>query len=271
MKLFATISLALLLGSTNIFATEIKFGSVATDTPAAMVKRVTPMVEYLAQKTGYKVSLQLSPDITSSTDSLGLNTTQIAFLTPAAYVQAHKKYGVLPLVSFLQNGKNYFNLIIVVKKNGPIKTVKDLKGKTFAFGDKKAKLQPAVVIKSGIKLEELSSYQYLNHYDNIAKAVIHGDFDAGILTDAVVDRYKKLGTELRIIYVSDPLPSHVIAINNKVTPEVAHKLQEALLSLNGKNPKEKALIAGLESSYDGFQKGDDKDYDVVRTLSDSVK
>lgn len=248
---------------------EIKFGSVALDAPTEMIKRLTPMTNYLNKKTGYNISLQVSPNMTAAIDALGRNNTQIAYLTPAAYVEAHEKYGVVPLVSFLQHGKGYFKLVIAVKKDSPFKSVKDLKGKKFAFGDKKAKLQPAIVIKSGLKLEDFATYDYLNHYDNVAKAILNGDFDAGILVESIANNYKAQG--LRIIHTSIPLPPHLIAVNSKIDPKISLKLKNALLALNAKDPADKEIIAAFEIAYDGFQKASNKDYDPVRSLTRDVK
>lgn len=244
--------------------TEITFGSVALDIPVEMVKRLTPMIDYLNKKTGYSITLQVSANMTSAIDSVGRNRTQIAYLTPAAYIEAHKKYGILPLVSFLQNGKNNCKLVIVVKKDSSIKTIADLKGKKFAFGDKMAKLQPATVHSSGLKLEDFYSYDYLYHYDHVAKAVINGEFDAGILAENLASKYKKQG--LKVIYTSVTLPAHIIAINSKLAPEIALNLKNALLALNKKNPESTAIFTAFEPTYDGFKVAKDKDYDAARAL-----
>lgn len=269
MKLFTTVCLGLFV-SFNIFAQEeFKFGSVAQDVPAEMVKRLTPIVEYLSKKTGYRVSLQVSSNMQAAIESLGTGTTQISYLTPVAYIEAREKYGAVPVASFLQDGQGYFKLVVVVKNDSTIKTVQDLKGKKFAFGDIKAKLQQAIVIKSGIKLESFASYDFLNHYDNIAKAVLNGDFDAGILTEAVAKKFKKDG--IRIIHTSVKLPAHLIVANRKVAPETISKFRNALLALKVTNPKDKAIIVVFDPMYDGFKKANDKDYDAVRLLTRVLK
>lgn len=56
--------------------------------------------------------------------------------------------------------------------------------KRFAFGDEKALLQRASE-SMDVKLTDFSHFVYLRHYDNIAKAVLAGDFDGGILKDSV--------------------------------------------------------------------------------------
>jgi phosphonate transport system substrate-binding protein len=266
-KVFMHILLpAIMLGYPFSFALaeDVQLGSVAMDIPAAMVKRLTPLTDYLSKKTGLKVSFRASADLGSAVDDLGTNTTQIAYLTPAAYLEAHEKYGATPLVNPLSKGKGTFTLMIVVKKDSPIKSMKDLHGKTFAFGDKKAILQPAVVESAGFRLEEFKSYDYLNHYDNIAKAVLHGDFDAGILKDSVAEKFAAQG--LRIIHTSPPLPSYVFAVNKKLKARTVAKIKKAMLELKDDTEEHKAILTALESTYTGFEVGKDKDFNGIRKL-----
>jgi len=197
-------------------------------------------------------------------DDLGAGQTQIAYLTPVAYIDAREKYGVVPLVSALTNSKDSFNLVIVVQKESPIKSIQDLRGKKFALGDEKALMQRAVVVGAGIKLEELGSYAFLNHYDNIAKAVLHGDFDAGILKDSIAEKFETQG--LRVIYTSPPLPSYLFAVNRKVPPGTVIKLRNAFLALKPNTPENKAILNALDQSYTGFSPVEDKDYNPGRKL-----
>ncbi len=248
----------------TLHAEDIALGSVAMDIPAAMVKRLSPLADYLSKETGMNVTFRASADLGSAVDDLGSETTQIAYLTPAAYLEAHEKYGAIPLVNPLSKGKGTFTLKIAVRNDSPIRKLNDLKGRTFAFGDRKAILQPAVVTSAGFRLEDFKSYDYLNHYDNIAKAVLHGDFDAGILKDSVADKYSEEG--LRIIHTSPALPSYVFAINRHLNPKAASKLKKALIMLKDDNDAHRAILTALESTYTGFEAAHDKDFNGIRKL-----
>lgn len=250
-------------------STDLSLGSVAMDVPAAMVKRLTPLAKYLSSQTGYNVMFRASPNLDSAVEDLGLGHTQLAYLTPVAYIEAHEKYGAAPLVSPLTHGKSTFNLVIAVRKDSPIRAMRDLHGKKFAFGDEKALLQPAVVIGAGIKLEDFASYTYLKHYDNIAKALLNGDFDAGILKDTIAAKFEPLG--LRIIHVSPPLASYVFAASNRLTPEAVAQMKAALLALNADTPENKAVLRALDPAYDGFAAAEDRDYHVIRKLIAPLK
>lgn len=243
---------------------EVYLGSVAMDVPAVMVQRLTPLTNYLSKKTGLKVSFRASPNLGSAVNELGKDFTQIAYLTPVAFIEAHDKYRARALVSPLTHGKDTFNLVIAVRQDSPIQSMSDLKGKTFALGDEKALLQRAVVVGGGVKLEEFSKYGFLKHYDNIAKAVLNKDFDAGILKDTSFATFAPQG--LRKIHTSPPLSSYLFAVSERLPADTVKKLRAALLELKADSAEGKAILKELDPAYDGFVIAEDKDYDIIRKL-----
>jgi phosphonate transport system substrate-binding protein len=243
---------------------ELEFGSVAMDIPAIMHKRLTPLTRYLSETLQRPVSLKLSPNMGAAIKDAAEGKVDIAYLTPVAYLKAHEMGGVQLLAKTVTNGKASFQLMIVVKENSSIKSVKDLVGKSFAFGDKKALLQRAVVVGAGIKLKEFSDYKFIGHYDNIARAVLNGDFDAGILKDTMAFAWK--GKGLRVIYSSPALPPYNIVVSKTVDQKTVSALRQAFLSLNRKDPGHLEIIKALDKKYDGFAPTSDAEYDVVRKL-----
>lgn len=243
---------------------ELEFGSVAMDIPAVMHKRLTPLTQYLTKKLHRKVSLRLSPNMGAAIQSTATGEVDISYLTPVAYLKAHEQGGAQLIAKTVTNGKASFQLMIVVKEDSPIRTVQDLVGKSFAFGDKKALLQRATVVEAGLKLDQFSEYQFIGHYDNIARAVVSGDFDAGILKDTMAFAWK--GKGLRVIYSSPNLPPYNICVSKNVDKTTRNQIRKAFLALDNKNPKHLKIIKALDKKYDGFAPTSDAEYDVVRKM-----
>lgn len=263
----ALISIAVLLaplGMAHAAKRAIRFGSVAMDIPAVMHRRLTPLTRYLSQQLGRPVSLKLAQDMPGAIKDVASGQVDLAYLTPVAYLKAHAMGGAQLVCKTITDGKGSFKLMIVVRADSPIKTIEDLRGKKFAFGDRAALLQRAVVVGSGIKMNEFGMYDFLGHYDNIVRAVLHGEFDAGILKDTMA--YKWMNRGIRILYASEDLPPYNIAASKNVSKGMLHKLQEAFLKLNAKNPENMKIIKTLDKNYDGFALTSDKEYDVVRRL-----
>ena len=264
-----TLFVLLILGATAVRAQPVEtptlyLGSVAMDVPAEMIKRLKPLASYLTVHTGMNVLFRASPNMDAAIADLGSGVTRIAYMTPVAYVEARRKYGVQPLVAPLTDGKSTFRLVVAVKRTSPLHSVSELKGKTFAFGDERARLQQAVVVGAGIALTEFSSYAFLKHYDNIAKAVLNDDFDAGILTEGVFREFSPRG--LRALHLSPPLPSYLFAVHSGLPSATIEKLRAAFLSLRVNVPENREILHQLGTGYDGFAPAQDKDYDTVRKL-----
>ena len=272
--IFQTVLAALLMGAVlqpaGADATQkdqgfdVTMGSVAMDIPVEMIKRMSALTNYLALSTNLNIRFRPSPNLGSAVEDLGTGQTQIAYLTPVAYIEARKKYGVIPLVAPTAQGRPSFSLVIGVKAGSGINAPAELKGKRFAFGDEKALLQRAAVASMGLTATDFSNFAYLKHYDNIAKAVLAGDFDGGILKDSVAEGFKNKG--IVVIGSTAPLPSYLIAVHPGMPVAVRNRLRDALLALKKSTPEGAVTLEAFDIAYDGFTLIDDAAYDPVRIL-----
>jgi phosphonate transport system substrate-binding protein len=242
----------------------IRFGSVAMDIPAVMHRRLTPLTQYLSQELDRPVTLKLAKDMPGAIKDVAEGKVDLAYLTPVAYLKSHAMGQARLIAKTITEGQGSFKLMIVVRADSPIKTVADLKGKKFAFGDRAALLQRAVVVGAGVKLESLGSYSFLGHYDNIVRAVMHGEYDAGILKDTMAYKWREKG--IRVVYASEDLPPYNIAASKNVSDKLLEKLKAAFLKLDPKNPEHMRIIKTLDKNYDGFATTSDQEYDIVRKL-----
>ena len=242
----------------------IRFGSVAMDVPVVMQRRLAPLTEYLSQALGRPVVLVLAPNLPAAVAQIARGEVDFSYLTPVAYLDAHRSGGAELVARTVTRGESDFRLMIVVREDSPIRRVTDLRGKAFAFGDRAAILQRAVVVGAGLPLSRLGEYAFVGHYDNIARGVLSGDFDAGILKDT--SAYAWRGKGLRILYASPPLPPYNIAARRGLDASVVRRVRTALLALRHGNGRDQAVIQALDPAYDGFAPVNDRDYDVIRRL-----
>ncbi len=263
----ALLALALMLGAgTPVRAApdELYFGSVAMDIPATMHKRLKPLVDYLSHELQRPVSLKLSANLSNAASDVAAGLVHIAYLTPVAYLKAHDEGKVRLVAKPVTQGHSSFRLMLVTQAKSPIRSPKDLDGKSFAFGDKSAILQRAVVVGAGVQIEKLGSVDYLGHYDNIARGVLSGDFDAGIVKDTTAYDWQKKG--LRVFFSSPELPPYNLVVTRNVDDRTYQQIRAALLKLDKKNPAHASVLKSLDESYDGFVATSDAEYDVVREL-----
>lgn len=244
--------------------TGLVLGSVAMDIPAAMQIRLKPLTDYLSQELRRPVTLKLSSSLSAAASELAQGNTDLAYLTPVALLRAREEGGVRVVVKTVTKGQGSFSLMIVTRVDAPIRSVADLAGKNFAFGDPSAVLQQAVVAGAGMPIESLGGIKFIGHYDNIARGVAAGDFDAGILKDTTAYQWQKKG--LRVIYESPDLPPYCIAAKRGLDDKQLLAVREALLKLTYTNPDHRRVIKALDESYDGFLPATEAEYDVVQKL-----
>jgi phosphonate transport system substrate-binding protein len=248
---------ALLLASAAARAVEptkpLTLGSVAVDIPAVMHQRLRPLASYLEQELGRPVSVKPSSDLSKAADDVANGHVDISYLTPMAYLKAQEKNKVRVIAKALTKGQDSFRLMLVTRHDSPIQSPRDLAGKRFAFGDAAAVLQRAVVVNAGVRLEELGSYRYLGHYDNIARGVASGDFDAGILKDTTAEQWRAKG--LRVIHQSPPLPPYNITVSRALDEKTRNQISAALLKLSSANPEHLKVLKALD------------DYRLVRDMA----
>lgn len=243
---------------------QIRFGSVTMDTPAVMYQRLKPLTAYLSEKLGLPVSIKVAANMSSAINEIAKGNVELAYLTPVAYIRSHQKGKTRILVKAITKNQSSFQLMIFVREDSPIKTIEDLAGKRFAFGDKKALLQRATVVGAGMSLEKLGSYDFLGHPRNILLSVLHNDFDAGVVKDTEAYIWEDKG--IRILYASPQLPPFNIAVASHVDDKMYQKLRDALLLLDANKPKDLEVLYALDNKYNGFAAADDKEYDIVRKL-----
>ncbi len=256
--------LPLYCSPTSAEGQPIRFGSVSMDTPGTMHQRLSPLTDYLSQVLNHPVTLVLSPNMSTAIDALINHKVDIAYLTPVAYLRTREVLHTELLVKALTQQRGTFRLAIISHSASAIKRPADLKGQRFALGDREALLQRAILYQVGLLLEDFSEYAFLNHRDNVIRAILNGQYDAGIVTEAIARRWHEHG--IRVIHTSPELPSFNITASPALDAATRARVRNALLQLDMSRPGQRAIIKALDSDYTGFMATNDSEYDVVRRL-----
>lgn len=227
-------------------AGSLKFGFDLRLGPKEDVKIYLPFLRYLEQNAGNKFSLRFTEKYEDTVENLGKGITDFAALGPVNCVLATEKYGAGCLVMGLnQEGKPEYRAVIFTRMDSPIENLKDLKGRTFAFGDKystQGHLIPRKMLEdSGVTVENLKSYAFTGSHVNTAKAVLNGEYDAGGMQDTLA---KKLVAEgkIKILALSKPYPSSLICFNKNVDPTILKAVKTTLLSFDPKGKQAGILV-----------------------------
>jgi phosphonate transport system substrate-binding protein len=242
----------------------ILFGVIPRYNPMLMYRIYQPLVDYLTEATPYRFELKLSRDYGEAVEFLRKGTTQVAFLGDLTFAKACEGFDVLPIAKPLSSsGDPFYRSIVVVREDSPIRSLKDLEGKSFAFGDlhsSSGNLVPRYLLfEHGITVFDLKFYDHLSTHAAVAKAVLKGKFDAGAVKDSVASSYRKQG--LRFLAVSDPIPSVPIVVRKDAPPDLVKALTDALLALD---PEEHDLMDEWDQEFRyGFMAAHTDDYQSI--------
>ena len=241
----------------------IRFGLYASDSPGLEFKKFNPLLKYFETQLktideNIEIKFQAYADYDLCIEAITSGECDFVRTGPASYILAQKMNPDIRLLA-MEHSKNktIFKGVIVAADGGPIQKLKDIRGKTFAFGDKNSTigryLSQAVLVKEKIYAKDLKSYQYLGRHDLVAKSVISGTHDVGSIKESTFNRYKK---KLRVIHEFDNITKPWIA-SAQLDQKLFLKLQEILVNLN--KPE---LLKIIKKS--GFKIATDADYNFVR-------
>ncbi len=250
----------------------LRMGIVPLESPAVMFKRFTPLAEYLGKKLKKRIDLKVAVDFQGAVGDIDQGITQFCFMTPSTYIEARKKYSVRVLVKALRDGKPFQHSVIVAKTDGPINTIGDIKGHSFAFGDPHSTsshiVPRAMLLAAGIDIKDLLYYNYLGHHDDVAKAVLAGDFDAGGIMESTAQKFKDLGVKL--IKFSEEVPEFNICVSKDLDAQVVAELKKALTGIDDVTPEGTSVLKPINESYTGFVEAADEDYDNIRIMMSKI-
>lgn len=248
-------TLAAAFTPSNVLAVEkpvVRFGVIPRYNPLVMYKRYQPIMDYLSAATPYRFELKISKDYPEAVRFLRQGVTQVSSLGDVTFAEANVQYRAIPILKPLnKDGTPFYRSAIIVRSDSKIKDLKDLRGKTVAFGSPhstSSNLIPRYLLwDHGVGLRDLKSYVNLQHHDAVAKAILKGQYDAGAVKDVVAEKYKSHG--LRILAWSGPIPSVPLVVRKDAPPAVVKSLTNALLKLDRNNPQHKAIMKNWDDEF----------------------
>lgn len=263
--LVAALSLALTAAARADIS--ITFGTYAPDKPSAMVKQLTPSLKALSRLTSeilgepVDIKLKIVRGYKAGVEQIVEGKVDFTRVGPASYVVAKDSNpGIEILAQEDKRGKATFNGIIAVHRDSPFKSIADLRGKTFGFGNERSTLgryfAQLCLMDAGIRAGDLKSFKYLGRHDKVGQAVGAKLVDAGALEETTFHKLVKAGVPIRAIAKMENATRPWIA-RAGLDRRIFDGLRKAMLQLN--NPQAlKAL------RFDGFLPGSDANYAATR-------
>lgn len=238
-----------------------------------LIKRFTPLANYLGKKIGRPVTVTIAKDYQEHIDKIGNDKVDIAYMGPAPYVRMVDLYGEKTILARLEiNDRPTFQGVIIVAQDNPIRTLSDLAGKRFAFGDPASTMSHLVprymMRQAGVTIDKLAGHVFLKNHHNVALGVLLGNFDAGAVKEEVFDEYRQQG--LKTLKRTPPISEHLFVVRTTLPPETVEALRNALYVLKN-DPEGPAIMTAVKENVTGIVPATDSDYDNLRNILKTLK
>jgi phosphonate transport system substrate-binding protein len=263
LKFFGLILAAVLVASPLMAAEKdsIVLGIHPFKSPKKLVKMFKPIADHVGAALGKDVRLVISKSYEELEQMYKSGQVDFGYMGPALYAKVGQDLDLKPLARIQVKGKGSFQGVVVVKKDSPIQSLSELKGKSFAFGDPASTLSHyvphAMLMQEGIKLTDLERYAFVGSHDNVAINVLNGNFTVGGLKPAVAKQFMDKG--LRIIAQSDPVPEHIFVASPMLDAKTRDKIKSAIFS--ARQP-----LKAVKKSIDGVENATYSDYLDLKNL-----
>ena len=258
---------------------ELVMGFVPSQTSSIVQTNADVLGQYLSQKTGYHVTPRVLTSYAAVTEGMTSNNVDIGWVGPLDYVIAHKINKAEAVTKSVRNGLPSYKAFIIVNKSAGINSIKDLKGKKFAFGDPlstSSNLYPRYAMKkAGLDPDKDVQATSIANQSQIAVNVCQNAVNAGAIYD---DARKNKGVDTScpgvmdktaIIATSDPIPGDPQMIRHNLNSGQKKKLRDAMIAM-GSDP---SIAPALKAVYtiDSLVAAQDSDYDVIRDIVREAK
>ncbi|MDR1571405.1 MAG: phosphate/phosphite/phosphonate ABC transporter substrate-binding protein [Clostridiales Family XIII bacterium] len=247
------------------------------------------MQDELGDYLGIKVTEINAADYNAVVEAMRTKHADVAAFGPVSYVQAAERSGAEAFAMAVPNGDKSlagYTSKIIVKKGSPIKGLKDLRGKTFAFVD------PASTSGNYVPTLELmnafpsttnedfhangaffSSVSFSGKHQNGLQAVLNGDIDAAPIASDILDIETAAGRvgkgDVTVIHESPRIPAAPMAMRGDLPGDLKAAIKTFFL--NYKNADYFQFMHGLAPEQKpAYVEAVDGDYGYVRDLMKKV-
>jgi phosphonate transport system substrate-binding protein len=230
-------------------ADVLKVSAIPDEAPTELLRKFKPLGAYLEQELGMKVEFVPVADYAAVVEALAADRIDMAWLGGFTFVQARLKTGnAVPLVQREQDAEFTSKFIT---SDPAVKSLQDLKGKTFAFGSVSStsgSLMPRYfMLQDGIKPEDFfSRVAYSGAHDATAAWVQAGKADAGVLNASVwqklVDAGKVDTDKVKVFATTPTYYDYNWTVRGNLDADLQAKIKSAFLALDSAKPEQKAIL-----------------------------
>ncbi|GAB6042700.1 phosphate/phosphite/phosphonate ABC transporter substrate-binding protein [Endothiovibrio diazotrophicus] len=239
--------------------------SVPWRSEATLTRFYAPLIELLERKLERQVRFFVAGDYRELGERMGAGAVDIGIFGGNSYVEAKEANPALRYLVTSKAPDDHYRSFIVTRADSPIRTLDDLKGRSFAFTDRGSTsgyVYPRMVLRQGgiDPDRDLGPLFMLKRHDKVYDAIARGSVEAGAASStgyqAAVARN---GDHYRLLARSQPIPHNAFVAAPSLPEATFTRLRQVLLDAEN-DPRFHADSEKVR----GFSLRSDAFYDVVR-------
>jgi len=253
----------------------VRFGVEPFDTAPKLVPIYDHIAKLISEKLGCEVQVLITTSYNAEIEAMRTGKLEAGEFGPLGYVLAHQVAKAEAVAAYAQaDGKpSVYWASIVAPAGSPLKTVADLKGRTFAFSDPASTsghLFPAYGMrKAGLDPDKDVKGIYAGSHTASFEALRNKKVEAGELNSTQIESAKQRGVykdgDVVFLWKSSDIPNDPIAVRGDLPAGFKKRFTEVLQHLDlSALPEADRKIIGAEAPRMVPQT--DAAYDEIRDL-----
>lgn len=255
-------------------ADVLTVGLIPSEDSRAMIANSQAMMDMLQKALGMPVKPFVAADYNGVIEALRSKRLDVAYLGPFSYVLGTTVADIeaFAVAETKKAGRTYYHSLVVARADSGIKTVADLKGKTFSFVDPSSTsghlFPKAGLIKAGFNPDkDFGRVVFSGSHDSNAVAVQNKKVDAVAIADRILDAAIAKGLakreDLVVVWKSEPIPESPTVWRKDLDPALKKRVQAAFMEV-------KDIPWSDQGQLNGFHPTTDAAYNVIRDTAKAL-
>jgi len=229
----------------------LRVSAIPDENPNELLRIYTPFAQYLARELGMKVQFTPVVDYAATVEGLAAKKLDLVWYGGFTSVQAVRRTQGRATRLVLRQEDAEFKSVFIARPGSGIKTLPDLRGKTFAFGSvgsTSGHLMPrSFLLEARVNPErDFKQVAYSGAHDATALWVESGKVEAGALNflvwDKLVATNKVDRSRVDVFYTTPPYVDYVWTARGDLDRGLQDRIGAAFLKLDYNNPEHRQLL-----------------------------
>lgn len=195
-----------------------------------------PVFQAVGKTAGIDFDLKVAQSYGAVVEALCNGTADVAFVGPVTYLQAKERGCAQLLAVAVENGKSEYFAGIFARKEGPVRAIGDLRGRSLALGDVNSTssfvIPVAMLVEAKLDpVTDLGALRLTGSHANSLAALLEKRVDAAALSFDSFEKAVREGVPgvegVQVIARSEPIPYPPLVMNSKLPEALKTKLRQA--------------------------------------------